>query len=123
LQAELLQNAWNDYIQLLKNDKNPAVPSFERSALRIKDANSFEVVSTNNLEQKFIERERNKLFSFLRQQLQNDLLQFSVLVEENPEEPAKHETSLTAREQFQKMAEQYPLLKELKDRLGLELDY
>ncbi|HVT86793.1 MAG TPA: DNA polymerase III subunit gamma/tau [Chitinophagaceae bacterium] len=123
LQAELLQKAWNDYIQLLKNDKNPAVPSFERSALRIKDANSFEVISTNNLEQKFIERERNKLFSFLRQQLHNDLLQFYVAVEENPSEAAKHEVSLTAREQFQKMAEQYPLLKELKDRLGLELDY
>jgi DNA polymerase-3 subunit gamma/tau len=123
LQAELLQKAWNDYIQHLKNDKNPAVPSFERSSLRIKDANSFEVVSTNNLEQKFIERERNKLFSFLRQQLHNDLLQFYVIVEENQSEPAKHEASLTAREQFQKITEQYPLLKELKDRLGLELDY
>ena len=123
LQAALLQKAWNDYIRLLKNDKNPAVPSFERSALRIKDANSFEVVSCNNLEQKFIERERNKLFSFLQQHLHNDLLQYNVIVEENPAEPAKHEASLTAREQFQKMAEQFPLLKELKDRLGLELDY
>ena len=123
LEAGLLQKTWDSYIQQLKNSKSPAVPSFERSALRIKDANSFEVVSTNNLEQKFIELERIKLFAFLRQQLHNDFLQYNVLVEENSFEPVKHEVSLTAREQFQKMTEQYPLIKELKDRLGLELDY
>ena len=33
------------------------------------------------------------------------------------------ETSLTSREQYQKIIEQYPMVKELKDRLGLELDY
>ncbi len=123
LQTETLQKAWKDYIQILKKTKNSAVQSFERSELRIKDANSFEVVSTNNLEQKFIERERNKLFSFLQKQLENDLLQFNVIVEENSTEQVRPEISLTAREQFQKMSEQYPMVKELKDRLGLELDY
>ncbi|MBS1919432.1 MAG: DNA polymerase III subunit gamma/tau [Bacteroidetes bacterium] len=123
LQPDFLQKAWSDYIQSLKHAKHPAVPSFERSFLRIKDANSFEVVCTNNLEQKFIERERNRLFSYLQQHLQNMLLQYNVIIEENPAEVVTHEVSLTARQQFQKMAEQYPLLKELKDRLGLELDF
>ncbi|MCC7401611.1 MAG: DNA polymerase III subunit gamma/tau [Chitinophagaceae bacterium] len=123
LQPETLQKAWNGYIHKLKETKNPAVPSFERSFLRIKDANSFEVVSSNSLEQKFIEHERSKLFLFLRQQLHNNSLQYSVVVEENPEEHLKHEVNLTAREQFQKITEQYPMVKELKDRLGLQLDY
>jgi len=30
---------------------------------------------------------------------------------------------LNKREQFQQIVEQYPLVKELKDRLKLELDY
>lgn len=123
LQQNVLQKAWNDYVQQLKDAKNPASQSFERAVLRIKDVNSFEVVSSNNLEQKFIEKERNKLFSFLQEHLQNRLLQFNVIIEENPEDKPAKEISLTAREQFQKIAEQYPLVKELKDRLGLELDY
>ena len=123
LEQETLQKAWNDYVQQLKASKNPASQSFELAVLKIKDANCFEVISNNNLEQKFIERERNKLFPFLTEQLQNRSLQFNVLIQENPDNRTKIETSLTSREQFQKMAEQYPLVKELKERLGLELDY
>jgi DNA polymerase-3 subunit gamma/tau len=40
-----------------------------------------------------------------------------VSVEEPGEKP------LNKREQFQQIVEQYPLVKELKDRLRLELDY
>ncbi|HYM95291.1 MAG TPA: DNA polymerase III subunit gamma/tau [Chitinophagaceae bacterium] len=123
LQPDSLQKVWHDYIQQLKQAKNPASQSFELAALRINDDNCFEVVSANNLEQKFIEKERNKLFAFLQEQLQNRLLQFNVVVEENPGLKPKPEVPLTAREQFLKMAERYPLVKELKDRLKLELDY
>lgn len=123
LRKDSLQKAWNDYVQVLKKTKSPAVPSFERASLRIKEDHCFEVISTNNLEQKFIERERNKLFAFLQKQLQVDSLQFNVIVIENPEEKIQQEVSLTARQQFLKMSEEYPLVKELKERLGLELDY
>ena len=123
LKQEELQKAWNDYIQLLKTAKNPAAQSFELALLRIKDNNSFEAVTANNIEQKFIEQDRNKLFAFLQEQLQNRLLQFNVIIEDKPELKPKMGVSLSAREQFQQMAEQYPLIKELKDRLRLELDY
>jgi DNA polymerase-3 subunit gamma/tau len=123
LQADTLQKAWNDYVQKLKNAKNSAAQSFELAKLRIKDENSFEAVTANNIEQKFIEQDRNKLFTFLQEQLQNRLLQFNVVIEEKKEGKPQIEISLTAREQFQQMAEKYPLIKELKDRLRLELDY
>lgn len=123
LQQDTLQIAWLGYINLLRAEKNPAVPSFERSVLRIKDENSFEVVSTNTLEQKFIEYERNRLFSYLCKELHNDRLQYKIIVEENSENQEKQEVSLTASQQFQKMAGQFPFIKELKERLGLQLDY
>jgi DNA polymerase-3 subunit gamma/tau len=123
LQDEELQNAWNQYIQKLKDAKNPAVPSFQLARLEIKDANSFEVSTSNNIEQKFIEQERNHLFSFLKQELKNRLLQFTVIVSGNTEHQQKIEIPLSSKEKFLKMAEQYPLVKELKDRLKLELDY
>jgi DNA polymerase-3 subunit gamma/tau len=45
------------------------------------------------------------------------------VVEEKAEDRPVMEITLTSKEQFQKMTEQYPLVKELKDRLRLELDY
>ena len=63
------------------------------------------------------------MFQYLQQQLSNRALQFNVIVEEKLQDRPKIEVSLTAKEQFQKMTEQYPLVKELKDRLKLDLDY
>lgn len=123
LLEEQLRKAWNDFSIELKNAKNPASQSFELADLRIKDENHFEVITANNIEKQFIEQSRNKLFSFLLEKLQNNLLQFNIVVEERAENRPVIEPTLTAKEQFQKMAEQYPLVKELKERLRLELDY
>jgi DNA polymerase-3 subunit gamma/tau len=123
LQPETLQFAWAEYIQRLKEARNPAAQPFELAQLQIKDNNSFEVVTANNIEQKFIEQERNHLFSFLQQKLENRLLQFNVTISEPLLDRPGIEAPLTSKEQFMKMAEQYPLLKELKDRLKLDLDY
>jgi len=124
LQIETLQKAWDNYVQKLKQAKNPAAQSFELATLRIKDDNCFEVTTANNIEQKFIEQDRNKLFVFLQEHLHNRFLQFSVIIEEpTATTKPKFEPSLTATQQFQKMIEMYPMVKELKDRLRLELDY
>jgi DNA polymerase-3 subunit gamma/tau len=123
LQQEELQTAWSLYVQKLKEAKNPAAQSLELATLEIKEAHSFEVITSNNIEQKFIEQERNNLFSFLKEQLKNRLLQFNVTIQERPEQHQKLEAPLSSKEQFYKMIEQYPLVKELKDRLGLDLDY
>lgn len=123
LDMETLRSAWTGYIQQLKAAKNPAAQPFELAELQINDENSFEVITANNIEQKFIEAERNELFSFLQQQLKNRLLQFNVVVSENPGERPVAEAPLSSKDQFLKIAEQYPLVKELKDRLKLDLDY
>ncbi|MEO7984444.1 MAG: DNA polymerase III subunit gamma/tau [Bacteroidota bacterium] len=123
LQQDELQKAWAEYIIQLKEAKNPAAQPFELAILRIKDENSFEAVTANNIEKQFIEQNRNKLFAFLQERLKNRLLQFNVIAEEKPDDRPVAEVPLSAKEQFLKMAEQYPLVKELKDRLRLELDY
>ena len=123
LKEDELKAAWSEYIQKLREAKNPAMQSFDLAELRIKDENSFEAITANNLEQRFIEQERNKLFSFLQERLNNRILQFSVIIEDKPELRPKIELPLSSRDQLQKMIEQYPLVKELKDKLKLELDY
>jgi DNA polymerase III subunit gamma/tau len=123
IKEDELLKAWAEYVQKLKEMKNPAAQSFELAVLRVKDENSFEAITSNNIEQKFIEQDRNKLFTYLQERLHNKLLQFSVVVEERPELRPKVEAPLSSTAQFQKLMEEYPLVKELKDRLKLDLDY
>lgn len=123
LQLEELQNAWTDYVVKLKEAKNPAAQPFELAVLRIRDENSFEAITANSIEKQFIEQDRNKLFVYLRERLQNRLLQFSVTVEEKAENRPVIEIPLSSSEQYNKMIELYPLVKELKDKLNLTLDY
>jgi DNA polymerase-3 subunit gamma/tau len=123
LEQSSLKVAWNAFIELLKLAKNPAWQSFQLADLHIKDASHFDATASNNLQQKFLELERNKACEFLQKELGNRALQFSILLVESPQEGVLRDLPLSSKEQYQKIAEQYPLVKELKDRLRLELDY
>jgi len=123
LEAENLQQAWNDYIGLLREGRNPAVQPFSLAQLQIKDENSFEVITANNIEQKFIEQERNRLFSFLQEKLQNRIIQFNVFVSETQVQREPVEMPMSSKDQFVKMVEQYPHVLELKEKLRLDLDF
>jgi len=88
------------------------------------DDQTFEVVTGNNLEQKFIEQEKRNLSDHLQKIFVNKAVSFSVTIEEKAadiQEPT--DRPMNKREQFQQIVDQYPLVKELKDRLRLELDY
>lgn len=60
LEKEKLQEAWQLYTQFLKEKKNPASQSFERAILNIITEANFEVITNNNLEQRFIEQEKER---------------------------------------------------------------
>ncbi|HEU0112506.1 MAG TPA: DNA polymerase III subunit gamma/tau [Flavisolibacter sp.] len=123
LNENTLKEAWQKFIAHLKIAKNPAWQSFEVAQLVIKDANSFEAIVTNNINQKFLELERNKTCEFLQAELRNRQLQLIIVLIEGAKEQIVHNLPLSSKEQYQKIIEQYPLVKELRDRLRLELDY
>ena len=107
----------------VKEAKNPAAQPFALAVLRIRDAQSFEAVTANNIEKQFIEQDRNALFSFLKERLGNRQLRINVIVEEKIADRPAVEITLSSKEQFQKMAAAYPMVRELKERLKLDLDY
>jgi DNA polymerase III subunit gamma/tau len=123
LSDEKLKEAWYLFSQKLKENKNSAMQSFQRAQLRIISEHQFEVITFNNLEQKFIEQEKRNLIEFLKEFFHNKLLTFSVSIQEKAASGAETEKPMSKREQYQHIIEQYPLVKELRDRLKLELDY
>ncbi len=123
LNDKLLHEAWKQFTGRLIDTKNPAQQSFEMAELRISDHQTFTIVTPNNLQQKFIDAERIPLSEFLQAHFNNRYLSFQVIVEQREDLLPKAEAPLNSRERFQQLAEQYPLVKDLKDKLRLELDY
>ena len=124
LTAEELRLCWEQFIEKLVNKKNhSAVTNFKMAELKIVDDHSIEIITENNIQQKFIEQERAELVDDLQQYFCNRQLTYNVIIVEKAETGALTEKPLSSREQYQKIIEEYPLVKELKDRLRLELDY
>ncbi|KIC92809.1 DNA polymerase III subunit gamma/tau [Flavihumibacter solisilvae] len=123
LTDELLKMAWDEFIEQLRAARNPAVQSFELAELKVLDNQTFTVVTPNNLQQKFIDGERIPLSEYMQQRFHNRYLTYQLIVEQREDLMIKVEMPLNSRERFQQIIEQFPLVKDLKDRLRLELDY
>lgn len=123
LTEEQLITHWKGYTQLLRDRKNPAVQSFVMARLVILNETSFEVICNNNLEQKFIEGERTALSEYLQQAFNNRALLYNLRIEEQAQDDTPVEKTLNTKEQYLAIVEQYPMVKELKERLKLDLDF
>ena len=124
LTEEELYVSWGAFIEKLIAKKNhSAVTNFKMAVLRVVDNNSIEIVTENNIQQKFIDQERGALVDHLQNHFCNKQLAYTVLVVEHDKAEQPGEKPLNTKEQYLKIIEEYPLVKELKDRLRLELDY
>jgi len=123
LEEAALQEAWKKFIQQLKEKRNPAAQSFELAEIKIADANSFYVYTSNPLENRFVEVTKSEAAEFLKKALQNSQLQIFNAID--PTRQPKVEDLprvLSATEQYQKLVAKYPLVQQLKEKLKLELD-
>ncbi|MEO6682433.1 MAG: DNA polymerase III subunit gamma/tau [Ginsengibacter sp.] len=124
LTEEELTIAWGRYIDKLAGDKNhSAVSNFKSAKLKIIDNNTIEIVTDNPMQQKFIEVERGELITSLQMHFNNRFLTYSVEMIENEENIKPKDEHLSGRQQYFKIIESYPLVQELRERLGLQLDY
>ncbi len=125
LDAECLAKAWKEYAEGLKAQpsKNPHVTAFNIATLAVVDYQNFSVTVSTSIEQKFIEQEKMNVLEFLWKRFHNTGIRFKIELMERVEDGIKPDAPLSARERYLKIIEQYPLVKELKDKLKLELDY
>ncbi len=67
LEPAILLEVWNQFTAELKKNKNSAAQSFEGAELRILDELRFEILTNNNLEQRFVEQEKRKLSDLVQE--------------------------------------------------------
>ena len=124
LTLEGLYISWGIYIEKLIARKNhSAVSNFRAALLKIIDENTIEIITETVIQQKFIEQERAALIDHLQDEFSNRQLSYTLILEEKEHPGEAKEKPLTVKEQYLKLIEEYPLVKQLKDRLRLELDY
>jgi DNA polymerase-3 subunit gamma/tau len=122
LTSDSLQMAWQLYIEKLVNNPS-ACNNFKLARLQVVDLEQFDVYTDTVIQQKFIEMERGPLIEHIHNFFKNRQIKYNVVLEEQIEDAEPKERPLSAREQYLKIIEMYPLVKEFKDKMGLDLDY
>jgi DNA polymerase-3 subunit gamma/tau len=121
---ELLNDAWNIYIDNLIKEKNHStVANFKQAILNIIDESNFEIITDNNIQHKFIEAERSGLIYHLQDYFNNKDLAYQLIISEKIEVIETGPKPMNAKEHFRVLTEQYPMIKDLKEKLKLDLDY
>jgi len=120
---ENLQSAWNVFIEKLAAKNNhSAVTNFKLATLKVINNNSIEITTNGEIHKAFIESERAELSLHLQTTFNNRILVYQVVViETQNDDEVPADQPLSTKQQYLKIVEEYPLVKELRDRLKLEL--
>jgi DNA polymerase-3 subunit gamma/tau len=123
LTEEELHSCWGLFVEKLREKNNfSAVTNFRAAELRVIDQNTIEIITQGDIHKAFIESERTDLITHLQEHFNNRTLVYQLAIIEKEEEQVVGEKILSRKEQYFKIIEEYPLVKELKERLRLELD-
>jgi DNA polymerase-3 subunit gamma/tau len=124
LTMEKLLKCWEGYTQILEKQlKHSSAGTFKTAKLVIENDIRFTVTVSAITSQKFVEQEKMMLIDHLQKEFNNRAIVFEVLVEAGEKEDVPVHMRLNSKQKFEYIAEQYPLVKELKERLKLEIDY
>ncbi len=124
LNIEKLQQCWDTYTALLeKQQKHSSAGTFKSARLAIENDIRFTITVSALTSQKFVEQEKMMLLDHLQTVFNNRTINFDVLVEASEREDVPAHMRMNSKQKYEHIAEQYPLVKELKDRLKLEIDY
>jgi len=123
LSEEELHTCWGLFVEKLREKSNfSAVTNFKAAEIRVLDANTIEIITQGEIHRAFIEVERSHLITHLQDYFNNRTLVYQVTVTEKEAEETTGPVVLNRKQQYLKIIEEYPLVKELKDRLKLEID-
>jgi len=123
LSEEGLKDAWARYVDLMTGQNNhTSASNLKLARLVITSADTFEILTDTNLQQRFIEQERGGLVDHLQRYFNNRGLTYQVILDAPAEPTGPVERPLTRKELYMQMAGEFPLIRQLKERLGLDLE-
>ncbi len=125
LDMEKLRKCWEEYIAIMQQQggKNSTIGTFKMAKLDILDDISFRVTVNAFTQQKFVEQEKMMLADHIQTAFKNRTITFTTLVEDmDVKEDLPIHLTLNSRQKFERMSEQYPMLKVLRDKLKLSIE-
>jgi len=125
LELQKLQECWFTFAKKLEEQqKHSASNTFKIAKLEIDSDTRFIITVNAITQQRFIEQERMMLADCIQQAFNNRAIQFQIIVSDD--EYVKQQISpfltMNSRERFEYIASQYPLVRELKERLKLDIE-
>jgi DNA polymerase-3 subunit gamma/tau len=125
LDSEKLLEAWTIYVdRLAANNQVTSHSNLKQAKLKVIDEHNFEVEADSKIQLQFIEGERLGMTLHIQEFFNNHLIQYKVVLDpaaENQDQPT--EQVLSRKDQYLKMVELYPIIKNMRDQLNLDLDY
>jgi len=115
---------WEEFIDRFRQaNKMTVVSNLQLAQLKLLANDEIGIVSRNIVMFRFMEEEKLAISEFLKQKFNNAGIILTLQLDESQQTQDIGPAPLSSREQFQQMTEKYPLVKELKDRLNMELDF
>jgi DNA polymerase-3 subunit gamma/tau len=122
LDLSILQKCWDEYaVYLEANAKHASSGTFKVAQLNIIDDVHFTVTVGALTAQKFVEQERMNFLEKVWETFQNRAIQFDILVDAGEQEDVPLHMRLNSKQKYDRIAEQYPLVRDLKNRCNLEV--
>ena len=123
LSEPLLKQAWESYIDMLTEQKSHTTASnLKMARWVITGENNFDIFTETVLQQRFIEQERSGLIEHLHRFFNNRYITYQVILDTSTANEEPVERPMNRKEQYVLMVTEYPLVKELRDRLGLDVE-
>ncbi|RPE12856.1 DNA polymerase III subunit gamma/tau [Chitinophaga lutea] len=125
LTAGALVVYWEEFIDRFRQaNKMTIVGNLQLAQVVLLAPEEIGLISRNIVQFRFMEEEKLEIADFFKKKFRNKDLVLTLSLDESQQEVADTGPApLSSREQFARMIEKYPLVKELKDRLNMELDF
>lgn len=113
-----LQVTWNDYVKRLKKQGSKILASILETDLpKLQEKNRIVIELPNETMKINLEREQNKLMSYLKQKLQNTEIRLII----NVNEQSAKKYAFTPIEKYNKLKEKNPLIEKLRSTFDLDV--
>jgi DNA polymerase III subunit gamma/tau len=125
LNITTLKEVWLNFAKSCNEDgSNQSVQTvLELAELELINETNFIIHVGSNINMKVVDQYRKGIMQNMLQHFQNKEIQFTLNVKESLNIVEERVVTLSNKDQYIKLVEEFPLVKELKERLGLSLDY